>query len=79
MADSLAIVTIWRNYESIPGYCQLINVLNKRLRRFPKEAEVGFADCSGGVWGLTPAKQACASTGHPASKRSLREGSAPLK
>jgi len=31
------------------------------------------------VWGLTPAKQACASTGHPASKRSLREGRAPLK
>jgi len=23
----------------------------KRLRRFPKEAEMGFAHCSGGAWG----------------------------
>jgi len=34
--------------------------------------------CSGGAWGLTPAKQACISTGHPASKQSLREGRAPF-
>ena len=32
----------------------------------------------GGDWGTPPAEQACASTGHPASKCSLREGSAPL-
>ena len=36
------------------------------------------SNCSNGNWGITPAEQACTSTGHPASKCSLREGSAPL-
>ena len=32
----------------------------------------------GGDWGTPPVEQACVSTGHPASKRSLQEGRAPL-
>ena len=56
---------------------ELIN--KKAATPLPEGSVAGIHSArNGGVWGLTPAKQACISTGHPASKQSLREGSAPL-